>query len=220
MDDWGLTKACAHLLTKGKKNPQCTNVFTSQPLLSFLGVHVSKTLPRFLPLLLTFVVLLIIYPVRHLVSDYVQYCSALQDIIISQVIKNNLSTAAVTHQRNDCTSCRITHTRWSTVSKDFITTQSKVISLHLLGFLLWVLHMKCVHSEKKKYSSISLMPSVDWGIRFKCILAKWMFKQLSTTATDTTCVFESWLINKHFSRYGRLPPGNLLLHLFSLFCPS
>lgn len=32
--------------------------------------------------------------------------------------------------------------------------------------------------------------------------------------------FQSWLINKHFYKYGCLPLGDLLLHLFSLFCPS
>lgn len=36
-----------------------------------------------------------------------------------------------------------------------------------------------------------------------------------STPADHMC-FRSWLINKHFSRYGCLPPGDLLLHLFSL----
>lgn len=36
-----------------------------------------------------------------------------------------------------------------------------------------------------------------------------------STPAENMC-FRSWLINKHFSRYGCLPPGDLLLHLFSL----
>lgn len=33
-------------------------------------------------------------------------------------------------------------------------------------------------------------------------------------------MFQSGLINKHFPRYGRVPLGDLLLHLFSRFCAS